>query len=161
MAHDEKPHLVAKVKLVGEVVFARSVVESDIGALNSAAVILSPALTRVLVPQCAYLSETSLRLAGGDSNTTRVLSETAKVFPAVADIGFELPSSIVPTAQRNGRGMRRRCASKNTQTPTRVGTPFIANCACSSFKIPKEIRARKTKPRRIATPKTAKKMRQG
>src|ERR1035441_10450958 len=74
--YDEKPHLVAKVKLVGEVVFARSVVESDIGALNSAAVILSPALTRVLVPQCAYLSETSLRLAGGDSNATRVLSRS-------------------------------------------------------------------------------------
>jgi hypothetical protein len=32
--YDEKPHLVAKVKLVGEVVFARSVVESDIGALK-------------------------------------------------------------------------------------------------------------------------------
>jgi hypothetical protein len=98
--YDEKPHLVAKVKLVGEVVFARSVVESDIGALNSAAVILSPALTRVLAPQCAYLSETSLRLAGADSNATRVLSEIAKVFPAVADVGFELTSSIVPTAQQ-------------------------------------------------------------
>lgn len=68
--------------------------------LNSAAVILSPALTRVLAPQCAYLSETSLRLAGADSNATRVLSEIAKVFPAVADVGFELTSSIVPTAQQ-------------------------------------------------------------
>ncbi len=99
-SYDGKPHLVAKVTLVGEVVAARSVVESDIGALNSAVVILSPALTRVLAPECAYASETYLKLAGGDSRAGRTVSEIIKVFPDALYIGFERTSAVVPTAQQ-------------------------------------------------------------
>ena len=79
--YDGPPHLLAKVRLVGEVVFSSSVVQDDIEALGSAVVLLSPALTQELAPCCAYYSGNALQLAGGARNVERVVAEAARVTP--------------------------------------------------------------------------------
>ncbi len=95
-----KPFLIAKVKVVGEVVAATNVVESDLNALKAAEVIFSPALTRLLAPQCSTGTETFLQIAGGDSNAKRVLAEVYKVDPAAVHFPSEITSAFVPSAQR-------------------------------------------------------------
>jgi hypothetical protein len=70
-----KPALIATVRVVGEFVASRDVLESDINALGSSAVIFSQALTRELAPKFATGTETYLQLAGGDANAKRVLAE--------------------------------------------------------------------------------------
>jgi len=96
------PYLVAKVRIVGEVVFSTSVVQDDIEALGSAVVLLSPALTRELAPCCAYYSGSALQVQGGAANAERVRLETAKVTPlASAGIGgASSPELVVTKAQR-------------------------------------------------------------
>jgi len=94
------PHLVAVVKIVGEVVSPRTIIQSDASALGSAMVIFSPALSRVLAPQCTYASETFLTLRGGERNAKRVFAEIAKIFPQAGAVPTESTSGFVPTVQQ-------------------------------------------------------------
>ncbi len=89
------PHLVAKIVLVGEVVFASSVVEDDIDALGSGVVLLSEALTARLAPQYAYYSGNALVVAGGARNAVRVLNEAVHVDPIA---GFGIGGGADPAA---------------------------------------------------------------
>ena len=97
------PHLVAKVKLVGEVVFSSSVVEDDIDRLGSAVVLLSPALTAEVARYCTYYSGDFLQVAGGESNQTLVHEEAAPVTPLAAGEvggGGTNPATVVTKAQQ-------------------------------------------------------------
>ena len=95
-----KPFLVVKVKMVGEIVDANNLVESDIDALGSSEVIFSPALTRILAPRCATGTETFLQLNGGDHNAKRAFAEVNRVDPNANKFGEQLTSSFVPAAQQ-------------------------------------------------------------
>lgn len=95
-----KPFLIVKVKIVGEVVASRTVVESDIASLGASAVIFSPALTRELEIKCATGTETFLQIRGGDRNAQKVLAEVYKVDPVAAHFPAELTSNFVPQAQQ-------------------------------------------------------------
>lgn len=95
------PHLVATVKMVGEVVTPMAIVQGDASKLASAIVIFSPALSRALESQCTYASETYLKVQGGDRNARRVLAEIAKIFPQVAAVPVMLTSAIVPAIEQS------------------------------------------------------------
>jgi hypothetical protein len=82
------PYRVVRIRLVGEVVFAQSVVESDIDRLGDAAVLLSPALTAELAPCCAYYSGAAIILQGGAKHEKQVFAGVTKLSPiAGAGIG--------------------------------------------------------------------------
>ena len=96
-----KPSLVVKVKMVGEIVLANNIVESDFDALGAPAVIFSPALTRLLTPKFATGTITFLQVRGGDRNANRVFSEIVRVDPNSNSFGGdELTSSFVPAVQQ-------------------------------------------------------------
>ncbi len=87
-SYNGPPHLVARVKLVGEVVFGNSVVEDDIDRLGSAVVLLSPALTAEVGPCCTYYAGIALQVAGDESNQMLVRKEATRVTPlAGGEIG--------------------------------------------------------------------------
>ena len=96
------PYRVVRIRLVGIVVFARSVVESDIGRLGDGVVLLTPALTRQLAPCCAYFSGAALILKGGSRNAPTVRREAQRVDPiASAGIGGSgTPGEAIAQAQR-------------------------------------------------------------
>lgn len=94
-----KPFLVARVRLVGEVVASRDVIEGDIGRLNSAAVIFTPALTRMLAPKCATGTETFMQLRGGAKNAKRVMAEVYRVDPAAAHFPAQITAQFIPIVQ--------------------------------------------------------------
>jgi len=95
-----KPFLVIKVKMVGEIVAATDVLESDTDALGSAEVIFSSALTRVLAPKCSTGTETALQLVGGDRNAKRVIAEVNRIDPHAQQFGEQVTSSLVPAVQQ-------------------------------------------------------------
>ena len=98
---DGKPHLVANIKLVGEVVFNNTVVEDDIDELGSGTVLLSPALTRELADCCAYYAISALQIRGGEANAARVEGEVNHVLPsAAAQFGSQDTSLDITKAQR-------------------------------------------------------------
>ncbi len=97
---DTVPSKIVTVKVVGEFVASRNVVESDIDALGASAVIFSPALTRELSQHYATGTETFLQVRGGDRNAKRVINEVANVDPVTRHFPSEITSSIVPTAQQ-------------------------------------------------------------
>jgi hypothetical protein len=88
------------VTIVGEVVSSQDVIESDIAALNSAAVIFSPALTRELETQYATGTETYLQTASGDRTAKRVLAEVDAIDPVATHFPSEITTSFVPVAQQ-------------------------------------------------------------
>jgi hypothetical protein len=94
-----KPRILT-VKVVGIVVSSRDVVESDFAALNAAAVIFSPALTRELDRHYANGTETYLQVRGGDRNAKRVLSEIYRIDPEASELPSQLTSQFVPVAQQ-------------------------------------------------------------
>jgi hypothetical protein len=99
-----KPHAVARVKLVGEVIFSDTVVQDDIDALGSGVVLLSQALTRELAPCCAYYSQTFLALKGGDSSVGRVRDAVSRLLPGGTNAAFggsEETSTFVTKAQQS------------------------------------------------------------
>ena len=99
-ANPGKPFLIAKVKMVGEVVEDDTVVESDYDALGSGLVMFSPGLTRLLELKCATGTETYLQIAGGDHNAKRVLAEIYRIDPVADHFPEQLTSSFVPTIQQ-------------------------------------------------------------
>jgi hypothetical protein len=95
--------VVARVRLVGLVVFSQNVVEDQIDALGSAEVLLSPALTRKLAACCAYYSYSAIQVAGGSEHVGQVESEVSRLQPkgaATALGGAELTSFTVAKADR-------------------------------------------------------------
>jgi hypothetical protein len=96
------PYRVVRIRLVGVVVFAQSVVESDIDRLGDAAVLLSPALTAELAPCCAYYSGAAIIVAGGAQHEKQVLASVEKLSPiAGAGIGGGgSPAEATTQAQR-------------------------------------------------------------
>lgn len=99
--NDTKPSRIVKVRVVGEFVASRNVVESDIDSLGAAAVIFSPALTRELSHHYATGTETYLQVRGGDRNAKKVLGEVFKVDPVAQHFPSEITSAFVPTAQQS------------------------------------------------------------
>jgi ABC-type antimicrobial peptide transport system permease subunit len=96
-----KPSRVVKVRVVGEIVLANNVVESDFDSLGAPAVIFSPALTRLLAPRFATGTVSFLQLRGGDDNVKRVYSEIVHVDPnSNAFGGDQVTSSFVPAVQQ-------------------------------------------------------------
>jgi hypothetical protein len=98
--NDTKPSRIVTVKVVGEFVASRNVVESDIDSLGASAVIFSPALTRELSLHYATGTETYLQVRGGDRNAKRVLNEVFKVDPVARHFPSDITSAFVPTAQQ-------------------------------------------------------------
>jgi hypothetical protein len=96
-----KPFLVAQVTMVGEFQASRDVIESDISALGSSAIILSQGLTRELAPKCSTGTQTYLRIKGGDANADRVLNEIYKIDPFAQHFGAQITSSFLPVAQQS------------------------------------------------------------
>ncbi|MFI5036757.1 MAG: FtsX-like permease family protein [Acidimicrobiales bacterium] len=94
-----KPHYVASITMVGEVVASRDVVESDLNRLKSAAVIFSPALTRFLALDSSTGTETFLQVRGGNRNAKRVLNELYRLEPVIAQFPAEITSQGIPTVQ--------------------------------------------------------------
>jgi ABC-type antimicrobial peptide transport system permease subunit len=96
-----KPFLIVKVKMVGEIVLANNIVESDFDSLGAPTVIFSAALTRLLAPRCATGTETFLQMRGGDQSTNRVLSEIDRVDPNSNSFGgSQTTSGFVPAVQQ-------------------------------------------------------------
>lgn len=95
-----KPTMIATVRMVGEFVASRDVLESDINALGSAAIIFSPALTDKLAPHFATGTETFLQLAGGDSNAKRVFAEIYRIDAVATHFPAQITSQFVPTIQQ-------------------------------------------------------------
>jgi hypothetical protein len=96
-----KPSRIVKVKMVGEIVLANNIVESDFDALGAPAVIFSPALTRLLAPRFATGTISFLQVRGGDQNANRVYSEIVHVDPNANSFGGdEITSSFVPAVQQ-------------------------------------------------------------
>jgi hypothetical protein len=91
---------IVKVTIVGEVVSSRDVVESDYAALNSATVILSPALTHELEYQYATGTETYLQLAGGDREAMRVFSDAYAIDPVASHFPAEVTTAFEPIVQQ-------------------------------------------------------------
>ena len=94
------PGRIVKVKIVGEIVASRDVVESDIAALGASAVIFSQGLTRELAPLYATGTETYLQIQGGNASAKQVLNEVYKVDPFAQDLPAELTDNFVPAAQQ-------------------------------------------------------------
>jgi FtsX-like permease family len=96
------PHRVVRIRIVGVVVFAQSVVESDIDRLGDGVVLLSPALTAQLAPCCAYFSGTALIVRGGARNVALVRHEADRVSPIAATGlgGGGSPAATIAQAQR-------------------------------------------------------------
>ncbi len=95
-----KPFLTIRIKMVGEVIPQGDVVLSDIDSLGAAEVIFSPALARVLAPQCATGTELMLQLQGGDHSNKRVFAAANRIDPDAAQFGEEVISSFIPAVQR-------------------------------------------------------------
>jgi hypothetical protein len=96
-----KPSRIVKVKMVGEIILANNIVESDFDALGAPAVIFSPALTRLLAPRFATGTISFLQVRGGDQNANRVYSEIVHVDPNANSFGGdEVTSSFVPAVQQ-------------------------------------------------------------
>jgi FtsX-like permease family len=96
-----KPSRIVKVKMVGEVVLANNIVESDFDSLGAPAVIFSPALTRLLAPRFATGTISFLQVRDGDRNVKRVYSEIIRVDPNASSFGGDqVTSSFVPAVQQ-------------------------------------------------------------
>ncbi len=80
-SYNGPPYLFPKIKIVGEIVINNTVVQDEIAALGSNAVILSPQLTRQLATCCAYFSGLAVKIRGGSANAARVRAEVAKIDP--------------------------------------------------------------------------------
>jgi hypothetical protein len=91
---------IVTVKMVGEFVASRDVLESDINALGSSALIFSPALTDELAAQFSTGTETFLQLSGGDTHAKLVLSEIDKVDPVATHLPSQITSQFVPITQQ-------------------------------------------------------------
>jgi hypothetical protein len=89
-----------RVVIVGEVVASRDVIESDDARLNSALVILSPALTRELETRYATGTETFLQTVGGDRSAKRVLAEVYAIDRVASHFPAEITTAFVPVAQQ-------------------------------------------------------------
>ncbi len=96
-----KPFLTAKVKIVGEFVASRNVIESDISALGASAIIFSPGLTRELAPKCATGTQTYFVTKGGDASVRQVLKEVFKIDPFAQHFGAQITSRSFPIAQQS------------------------------------------------------------
>ena len=94
------PGRMVKVKIVGEIIASRDVVESDIAMLGSSAVIFSQGLTRELAGQYATGTETYLQIQGGSANAKNVLNEVYNVDPIAQHFPAELTKSFIPAAQQ-------------------------------------------------------------
>ena len=94
------PATIAAVRMVGEFVASRDVLESDINALGSAAIVFSPALTRELAPRFSTGTETFLQLTGGDANAKRVLTEIYRIDPVASHLPAQITAQFVPVTQR-------------------------------------------------------------
>lgn len=95
------PAKIVKIKIVGEFVASRDVVESDIASLGASAVIFSQALTRELATNYSTGTETYLQIKGGVANAKRVLQEVYKIDPVAQHLPAELTTNFVPTAQQS------------------------------------------------------------
>lgn len=93
------PALVARVKLVGEVEPAQSVIESDLDSLKAALVIFSPALTKVLARHCATGTETFLQIKGGATNAKGVLNAIDKFDRVAAQFPAQVTAKFIPVIQ--------------------------------------------------------------
>jgi hypothetical protein len=80
-SYNGPPYLFPKITIVGEIVLNNTVVQDEIAALGSNAVILSPRLTSQLATCCAYFSGLAVKIRGGSANAARVRAEVAKIDP--------------------------------------------------------------------------------
>jgi hypothetical protein len=94
--------VVARIRLVGLVVFSQNVVEDQIDALGSAEVLLSPALTRTLAACCATYSYSFIQ-PSGDRSVGALERAIESSFPKAAQAAFggaRLTSDTVAKADR-------------------------------------------------------------
>ncbi|MGC2174724.1 MAG: FtsX-like permease family protein [Acidimicrobiales bacterium] len=96
-----KPFLIAKVTIVGKFEASSDVVESDISALGSSAIIFSPGLTRELAPKCSTGTETFFVTKEGDAGAKQVLKGLYKIDPVAEHFQSELTSNFLPVAQQS------------------------------------------------------------
>ncbi|MGO9875942.1 MAG: FtsX-like permease family protein [Acidimicrobiia bacterium] len=75
------PHLKVDLDVVGIVVFHTQVIEDDVDRLADTWVLLTPALMRELVPCCAFVTETTMTVDGGNRNAAAVEAEIVRAVP--------------------------------------------------------------------------------
>jgi len=80
-SYNGPPHLSPKIKIVGEIVINSTVVQDQIGALNSSVVLMSPTLTKRLETCCSYYTGLAIKVRGGAPNATKVREEVDKIDP--------------------------------------------------------------------------------
>ena len=95
------PHLKVDLELVGIVVFHTQLIEDDVDALADNWVLLTPRLMRELVPCCAFVTETAIKIDGGNHNLRAVESELARALPKQGRGGGGVRTSVeVSKAER-------------------------------------------------------------
>jgi len=95
------PVKVAKVRIVGTVVFPEDVDVDDYDSLGLSTVLLSPALTRQIAACCAYYSTSALKLVGGSADLRAVESELGGLDAAVTSFGgFQTSGPAIAAADR-------------------------------------------------------------
>jgi hypothetical protein len=94
-----RPAVDTTLTLVGTVVFNNAVVQDDIDAGSSAAVILTPALSRRLVTCCSNFAFTYLQLDHGSRDVAAVEAEIERFMPAVLPYDFNDASIGVTKAE--------------------------------------------------------------
>ncbi len=97
------PHLVVDLKLVGIAVFSQQIVEDDVDALGDSWVVLTPALMHHLVPCCAFVTESAIKVSGGTPQVHAVESEIAKALPKLAPLNrttSRTTDQVVAAAER-------------------------------------------------------------
>jgi hypothetical protein len=91
---------IVTVKVVGEVLAYTDVIRSDYAALNSATLLLSPALTSELEGNYANGTETFLQLAGGAKMAKRVFAEIAAIDPVASHFPTQITDKFEPVVQQ-------------------------------------------------------------
>ena len=102
---------VAKVRIVGTVVFPEDVDVDDYDNLGLSTVLLSPALTRQLATCCAYYSTSASKLVGGSAHLHAVESELGRLSVAVTSFGgFQTSGPAIAAADRAVRPVSVACS---------------------------------------------------
>jgi len=80
-SYNGPPYVFPKIKIVGEIVINSTVIQDQIGALNSSIVLMSPTLTKQLATCCSYYTGLAIKVRGGAANAGKVRAEVDNIDP--------------------------------------------------------------------------------
>ena len=94
------PHLRLAMTLVGIVEFNNAVVQDDVDANGAQNALVTPTLTRRLLPWCSFYSFSYLKLEHGSRDVAAVEKELRRVFPSSLPFDPHAASIVVAKAER-------------------------------------------------------------